>query len=130
MALLGRFHLIAVGSAPIATGLEAPFWRTPAHVPAKPDKRGGCLKRAQSTIYIDIARLSVAGIWFRSLVLGLKSFQFLPAKVKRPRIWGFLAILVPLVPSVWPENACVMPNSKTRLSKSLASKNPFNGFLR
>ena len=40
----------------------------------------------------------------------------------------------PLLPwgggSVWPENACVMPNSKTRLSKSLASKNPFNGFLK
>ena len=33
------------------------------------------------------------------------------------------------MPSVWPKNDCVMPNSKTRLAKSLATKIRYNGFF-
>ena len=48
---------------------------------------------------------------------------------KRPRFWGFLAICVLLVPSIWPKNACVMPNWKSDLPGYLASKIRFNGFF-
>ena len=34
-----------------------------------------------------------------------------------------------LVPSTWPKNACVMPNSKSGVNKYVATKIPFNGFL-
>ena len=33
------------------------------------------------------------------------------------------------MPSVWPENACVMPNSKSGVNKYVASKVPSNGFF-
>ena len=34
------------------------------------------------------------------------------------------------VSSVWPENACVMPNSKSGVTKYVASKIRYNGFLK
>ena len=38
-------------------------------------------------------------------------------------------IPVLLVPSIWPENACVMPNWKSDLPGYLARKIRFNGFF-
>ena len=79
-----------------------------------------------SVASIDIAHL--AGSWFSYL-----ASTFLvggPQIPKDPGLGGFRPISVPLVPSIWPENACVMPNSKIRIPGYLASKNPFNGFLR
>ena len=48
---------------------------------------------------------------------------------KDPGFGGFRPIPLLLVPSICPQNACVMPNSKIRLPGYLASKIPFNGFF-
>ena len=54
-----------------------------------------------------------------------------PQTPKDPGFRGFSPFRIPvlLVPSVWPKNDCVMPNSKTRLAKSLATKIRYNGFF-
>ena len=66
----------------------------------------------------DIGHL--AGSWFSFL-----ASTFLvggPQIPKDPGFGGFRPIPVPLVPSIWPKNACVMPNSKSRLPGYLATK--------
>ena len=52
-----------------------------------------------------------------------------PQNPKDPGFGGFRPIAVLLVPSIWPKNACVMPNSKSRVNKYVASKIRFNGFF-
>ena len=56
-------------------------------------------------------------------------FSFACSKAKDLGFGGFRPIPVPLVPSIWPENACVMPNWKSDLPGYLASKIRFNGFF-
>ena len=79
-------------------------------------------------LYLDGAYIAhLAGSWFSYL-----ASTFLvggPQIPKDPGFGGFRPIPVPLVPSIWPENACVMPNSKIRLPKFLASKIRCNGFF-
>ena len=67
--------------------------------------------------------------WFLVWLFGLNFFSRGSPNPKRPRFWGFLAICVLLVPSVWAKNACVMPNSQIQLPGYLASKIRFNGFF-
>ena len=52
-----------------------------------------------------------------------------PQIPKDPGFGGFSPIPVLLVPSIWPKNACVMPNSKSGVNKYVASKKPLNGFF-
>ena len=52
-----------------------------------------------------------------------------PQNPKDPGFGGFRPIPLLLVPSIWPENDCVMPNSKSGVNKYVASKKPFNGFF-
>ena len=52
-----------------------------------------------------------------------------PQNPKDPGFGGFRPIPLLLVPSIWPENDCVMPNSKSGVNKYVASKIPFNGFF-
>ena len=75
--------------------------------------------------YLTIGHL--AGSWFRFL-----ASTFLVGGPQIPKdlgFGGFIPIPVPLVPSIWPENACVMPNSKIRLPNFLPTKIRCNGFF-
>ena len=84
------------------------------------------------------ARLRNPGINFRPAswflvfwlsIFGLKYFSRGSPNPKELGFGVFRPIPVPLVPSIWPENACVMPNSKSGVNKYVASKKPLNGFF-
>ena len=52
-----------------------------------------------------------------------------PQIPKDPGFGGFSPIPVLLVPSIWPKNACVMPNWKSDLPGYLARKSVITVFL-
>ena len=62
-------------------------------------------------------------------LFGYKYFSRGTPNPKDPGFGGFRPIPVLLVPSIWPENACVMPNWKSDLPGYLARKIRFNGFF-
>ena len=78
-------------------------------------------------IWRPIAHL--AGSWFSFLPTTYKYFSRGTPNPKDPGFGGFRPIPVLLVPSIWPENACVMPNWKSDLPGYLARKIRFNGFF-
>ena len=54
-----------------------------------------------------------------------------PQIPKDPGFGVFIDSPIPvlLVPSIWPKNACAMPNSKSGVNKYVATKKPLNGFF-
>ena len=67
--------------------------------------------------------------WFLVWILAYNFCSWGSPNPKDPGFGGFRPIPLLLVPSIWPENACVMPNSKIRLGKFLATKIRYNGFF-
>ena len=86
----------------------------------------GGLRRQLNALYIA----HLAGLWFSYVAT-----TFLVRAPQTPKDLGFrvfslLAIPLLLVPSIWPKNACVMPNSKSGVTKYVATKIRYNGFLK